>query len=109
MLTYAIEYCVILVLLFVIGYVVPAGLFHYLFFMRRSPAVEAMRIQKRRPSPQDIRREIRDSVSALLLFTVYCLIVYHAARNGATALYFGLCGAPVVVGGGGVRRHGGSA
>src|ERR1700719_4650009 len=88
MLTYAIEYCVILVLLFVTGYIVPAGLFHYLFFMRRSPAIEAMRIQKRRPSPQDIRREIRQSVSALLLFSVYCLIVYHAARNGSTALYF---------------------
>jgi hypothetical protein len=88
MLTYATEYCVIFVLLVVTAYVLPAGLFHYLLFTRRSPATEAMRIQKRRPPPQDIRREIRHSVSALLLFSVYCLIVYHAASNGATALYF---------------------
>ena len=88
MLTYATEYCVIFVLLLVTAYVLPAGLFHYLFFTRRSPATEAMRIQKRRPPPLNIRRDIRQSVSALLLFSVYSLIVYHAARNGATALYF---------------------
>ena len=88
MLTYTIEYCVIFVLLLVTAYVVPASLFHYFFFTRCSTATEAMRIQKRRPSSQDIRREIRQSVSALLLFSAYCLIVYHAARNGATALYF---------------------
>src|SRR6516162_3026041 len=79
MLTYATEYCAIFVLLLVTAYIVPAGLFHYLCFRRRSPATEASRIQKRRPRPQDIRREIRQSVSALLLFSVYCLIVYHAA------------------------------
>src|SRR6516162_3020596 len=88
MLTYATEYCVIFVLLLVTAYVVPAGLFHYLFFSRRTPATEAMRIQKRRPRPQDVRRELRHSVAAVLLFSVYCLIVYHAASNGATALYF---------------------
>src|SRR6516225_1466094 len=87
MLTYATEYCVIFLSLLVTGYLVPAGLFHYLFFSRRRPATNAMRIQKRRPRPQDIRREIRDSVS-LLLFSVYCLIIYHAAKNSATALYF---------------------
>src|SRR5436190_7085890 len=94
MLTYVIEYCVIFVLLLVIGYVVPAGLFHYLFFARRGPATEAMRIQKRRPSPQDVRREIRHSVTALLLFSVYCLIVYHAAVNGSTSLFFDFAGHP---------------
>ena len=35
MLTYATEYCVIFVLLLVTAYVVPAGLFHYLFLQRR--------------------------------------------------------------------------
>jgi lathosterol oxidase len=88
MLTYATEYCVIFVFVLVTAYVVPAGLFHYVFFTRRSPATEAMRIQKRSPRPQDIRREIRHSVSAVLLFSVYCLIVYHVARNSATTLYF---------------------
>ncbi len=94
MLTYATEYCVIFVLLLVTAYVLPAGLFHYLFFTHRSPATEAMQIQKRRPSPQDIRREIRQSVFALLLFSAYCLIVYHAAKNGGTALYFDFAGRP---------------
>src|SRR5262249_34742486 len=88
MLTYATEYCVIFLSLLVTGYVVPAGLFHCLFFSRRGPATDAMRIQKRRPRPQEMRREIRESVSALLLFSVYCLIIYHAVRKNATALYF---------------------
>ncbi|HEX4617121.1 MAG TPA: hypothetical protein VH230_14535, partial [Stellaceae bacterium] len=88
MLTYATEYCVIFVLLLVTAYLLPAGLFHYFLSTRRSPATEAMRIQKRRPPPQDIRREIRHSICALLLFSVYSLIVYHVAMNGATALYF---------------------
>jgi sterol desaturase/sphingolipid hydroxylase (fatty acid hydroxylase superfamily) len=94
MLTYAAEYFVIFVLLLVASYVVPAGLFHCLFSTLRSPATEAMRIQKRRPSAQDIRREIRQSVSALLLFSAYCLIVYHAARKGATAVYFDFAAHP---------------
>src|SRR5260370_30477492 len=94
MLTYATEYCVIFVLLLVTAYLVPAGLFHYLLFRRRNPATEAMRIQKRRPRPENISREIRQSLSALLLFSVYCLIVYHAAMNGATALYFDFGGHP---------------
>ena len=88
MLTYATEYCVIFVFVLVTAYLVPAGLFHYVFLRRHSPATEAMRIQKRWPRPQDIRREVRHSVAAVLLFSVYCLIVYHAARNGATTLYF---------------------
>ena len=88
MLTYVIEYCVIFALLLVTAYLLPAGLFHYLFLKRCSSATEAMRIQKRRPRRQDIHREIRQSVSALLLFSVYSLVVYHAAGSGATALYF---------------------
>jgi Delta7-sterol 5-desaturase len=87
MLTCVAEYCVIFVLLLISAYLVPAGLFHYLFFTRCSPATEAMRIQKRRPRPQSVRREIRASVLALLLFSAYSLMVYHAARNGATTLY----------------------
>jgi len=94
MLTYAAEYFVIFVLLLVTSYIVPAGLFHCLFSTLRGPATEAMRIQRRRPSPQDIRREIRQSVSALLLFSAYCLIVYHAARKGATAVYFDFAAHP---------------
>src|SRR5438270_12742247 len=109
MLTYTIEYCVIFVLLLVTAYVVPAGLFHYFFFTRCSTATEAMRIQKRRPSSQDIRREIRQSVSALLLFSAYCLVVYHAARNGATALYFEFAQRPWWWAAAGVRRVSGSA
>src|ERR1700733_12446997 len=84
---YAFQYCAIFLQILVISYLVPAGLFHWLFFRRRSPATEAARIQPRRPTPQDIRREIRHSLRAVVLFALYSLILYQAYKRGATAVY----------------------
>src|ERR1043166_6083370 len=84
---YVIEYAAIFLILLVVTYVVPAGLFFCLFFVRRDESTEAMRIQTRRHTPEDIRREVKDSVISLLLFSFYSLLLYQVAKTGHTALY----------------------
>ena len=87
-LTYAAEYCAIFLVLLIFGYVVPAVLFHCLFWGRRAPGSVALRIQQRLPRPGQIRDEVRHSLIALLFFALYSLIIYHLAISGATAIYF---------------------
>src|SRR5689334_2622151 len=84
---YALEYAAIFLILLLVTYVIPAGLFYWLFFVRRDESTEAMRIQTRRHTPQDIRREIKDSVISLLLFSFYSLLLYQAVKSGHTAIY----------------------
>jgi len=85
--SFAIAYATTFLVLLAVTYVLPAGLFHWLLFTRRSNATESMRIQKRRARPQDVRREIRDSVIALLFFSLYSLFLYNAFLAGKTAIY----------------------
>lgn len=87
---YLVEYAAIFSLLLIVTYLVPAGLFYCLFFLRPNDSTEAMRIQERRHTSEDVRREVIDSVTSLLLFSFYSLLLYHVAKNGHTALYFDL-------------------
>jgi lathosterol oxidase len=84
---YALEYVAIFVQILLVSYLLPAGLFHWLYFRRPTPATEAVRIQARRPAAADIRRDIRHSLLAVLLFALYSLIVLQAYKAGATAVY----------------------
>ena len=84
---YLIEYVIIFAALGIWTYLIPAGLFYWWFFMRNSSAADAMRIQERRPTAADIRREVRDSVISLLFFSFYSLFLYQACKGGQTALY----------------------
>ena len=45
---YLIEYAAIFLLLLIVAYLIPAGIFYWLFFVRRNESTEAMRIQERR-------------------------------------------------------------
>ena len=87
---YVIEYAAIFLILLIVTYLIPAGVFYCLFFVRRNDSTEAMRIQERRHTSKDVRREVIDSLISLLLFSFYSLLLYHVAKNGHTALYFDL-------------------
>jgi lathosterol oxidase len=84
---YLAEYLTIFVVLLFLTYLIPAGIFHWLFFVRASNATDAMRIQQRRPTSDDIRREVKDSLTSLLLFSFYSLLVYQAYKKGYTSIY----------------------
>ena len=77
---YLTEYAAIFLLLLIVAYVLPAGIFYWLFFVRRNKSTEAMRIQERRHTSADVRREVKDSLISLLLFSFYSLLLYQAAR-----------------------------
>lgn len=84
---YLLEYIVAFFFLLIWTYLIPAGVFHWLFFVRPNQETDARRIQKRRNSPEDVRREVKDSIVSLLLFSFYTVPVYHAYKNGHTAIY----------------------
>jgi sterol desaturase/sphingolipid hydroxylase (fatty acid hydroxylase superfamily) len=55
--------------------------------MRRNETNEEMRIQERRPTFADIRRELKDSFYSLVLFSAYSVFLYDAYQAGHTAIY----------------------
>lgn len=81
--------------LLVFGYVIPAGLFHWLIDVRRDTALGARRIQARHPRPEDIQREVRHSLIALLLFAAYGVLLFKAYEAGLTAVYWDTASYPL--------------
>ncbi len=81
-------YGAIFLTLLVLGYLLPAGLFHWLIYIRQDPMMVAGRIQARRHRPEDVRREVRHSLISLLLFSAYCVVLLKAYENGLTAIYW---------------------
>lgn len=80
------QFAVILVFLSVIGYLLPAGLYHWLYLA--SSKHEADRIQARRARPKDIRREVRDSAISLVLFSLYAVGLWQLVKAGYSAVYY---------------------
>lgn len=88
-------YAIVLLSLTVLGYLIPAGVLHWLIYVRQDPSVVAGRIQARRHRPEDIRREVRDSIISLLLFSAYCVALLKAYEGGFTSIYWDLTRYPL--------------
>ncbi len=84
----AVEYLVFFTIILVAGYLLPAGLFHCIFFRTGIEGVDARRIQQRTPTRASVRHEIRHSLVSVALFAVYATITWQAVKAGATAMYF---------------------
>lgn len=93
--TLAGTYAAVFLALLIFGYLVPAGLFHWLIDVRRAPSVVAERIQSRRPRPGDVRREIRHSLVSLALFAAYGVVLIEAHDAGLSALYWDVSSYPL--------------
>lgn len=89
------SYVGVFLVLLVLGYLIPAGLFHWLIHIRQQQAIVAERIQDRRPSTDDVRREVRHSVVSLLLFAAYAVALLEAYKAGFTALYWDVTAYPL--------------
>ena len=81
--------------LLVWAYLVPAGLLHLIVAARPAPQIEAARIQRRRPEPGEVAREVRESLAALVLFALYSVALLAAYRAGRTAIYWNLSDYPL--------------
>ena len=74
------EFTAFFLFVLVYGYLVPAGLFYYLYHVRQDPRKERLRIQQLRPTGRQIRREIKMSLVTVLIFAVMATAVYQLCR-----------------------------
>jgi lathosterol oxidase len=84
---YAKVYVVLFSLILAFFYAIPTSLFYWFFFIRKSPRIESLRIQRRLPTAKSIRREIKSSVKSMLMFSLFALGMYEAWRLGYTKVY----------------------
>jgi sterol desaturase/sphingolipid hydroxylase (fatty acid hydroxylase superfamily) len=68
-------------------YAIPASIAFTVFWIWKWDALEHRRIQRRRPSRNAFRREIRYSISTALVFSLIGLATYHLARLGVLHVY----------------------
>ena len=74
----------------VLGYLLPAGYFYYAYWVRQSEHTRQLRIQQREPTRGQIRREIRMSVVAIMVFAVMATGVFQLYKGGKTAIYLNI-------------------
>ena len=74
--------------LLVAAYLVPAGVLHWIVAVRPTPEIETARIQRRRPRREDVRREVRQSLAALVFFALYSVALLAAYRAGRALVYW---------------------
>lgn len=82
-----VEFIGVFLFILVLGYLVPAGQFYYAYYVRRNPSKEQLRIQDRRPSREQVRREIRMSVISIVIFAVMGTGLVQLYKAGMTGIY----------------------
>jgi lathosterol oxidase len=87
MLTVVLEFLAIFAFILVAGYVLPAGSFYIRYYVRKTPEKEALRIQQRRPTRDQIKREVLLSLSTVAIFSVGATILFELYKPGHTAIY----------------------
>jgi sterol desaturase/sphingolipid hydroxylase (fatty acid hydroxylase superfamily) len=84
---FLVEFVAIFLFILVFGYLLPAGWFYYLYYVRPDPAKEQQRIQQRRPTPGQIQRELKLSLLTILVFAVMATALFQLYKQGMTAIY----------------------
>lgn len=69
------------------GYFLPAGQFYYLYQVRKVAKWEALRIQQKRPTSSQIRREIWMSIRSVLIFAIGSTVLLEMYKAGLTNIY----------------------
>jgi lathosterol oxidase len=82
------QFLIILFIVLVPGYLIPAGQYYWRFQRHPRPADEPQRVQKtRRPSKGQIRREVRLSLVSCVIFAVMGTILWRMFRADQTSIY----------------------
>lgn len=84
-----VEFVAIFAIVLVLGYLVPAGAYYWLFHVRAADR-QLEPIQQRRATAKDIRREIRLSLSTVLIFAIMSTLLYQLYKAGHTSIYWRL-------------------
>jgi lathosterol oxidase len=81
-------YGLIFFLLILFYYFLPAGIWYYIFFIRKRESWKHMRVQKHFPKEKQILREIRYSILSVAIFSLVGLGLVLSIQNGQTLMYF---------------------
>jgi sterol desaturase/sphingolipid hydroxylase (fatty acid hydroxylase superfamily) len=84
---FLIEFLALFSFISILGYAVPAGIYYWLYHVRKSENKEHLRIQDRRPTRAGIHREIRLSVISIFIFSVMGAVLVEFYRAGWTSIY----------------------
>jgi lathosterol oxidase len=87
MLMLFLEFLACFAFILILGYLLPAGHFYYKYHLRPDPNHERHPIQERRPTPDQIRREIKLSVQTVAIFAVGATILLELYKAGMTSIY----------------------
>jgi lathosterol oxidase len=87
MLTVLLEFLAFFTFILILGYILPAGSFYIRYHLRKSPVKESLRIQDRRPTRDQIKREVLLSLSTVTIFSIGSTILFELYKAGHTAIY----------------------
>lgn len=82
------QYLVILALILVGYYLLPAGTAYWLFYIFRKEQWKRLHIQQRYPSRRTILREIKWSLLSVAILSFFTLLLYRWVQLGYTKMYF---------------------
>ena len=68
-------------------YLIPAGVFYYLFYLRNTDYERVTRIQNKKPTKESIKREIVNSMISVAFYTIMTILLYEAWKLGYTKVY----------------------
>jgi len=87
MLTITLEFLAFFLFILIPGYILPAGYFYWQYHVRKNPEHEALRIQDRRPTRDQIKREWKLSLSTITIFAAMSTVLFELYKAGHTAIY----------------------
>lgn len=76
--------------LLMVYYFVPVCIYYYIFFIRNKEKWKHLKIQQKYPGSDQIRREIKYSISSLVIFSFAGLLIYESAIRNYTMMYFNI-------------------
>jgi sterol desaturase/sphingolipid hydroxylase (fatty acid hydroxylase superfamily) len=85
---FLVEFLALFSFILILGYVVPAGAYYWLYHVRKSAKKEHLRIQNRRPTREGIVREVRLSVVSIFIFSVMGVALFEFYKAGWTSIYW---------------------
>lgn len=88
-----IELAVIFAVILVLGYLLPAGHAYYKYYIRH--ADPQARIQRRQPTPEGIRREIKLSLVTICIFAIMATGLFQLYKAGWTQIYVPITAYPL--------------
>ena len=71
-------------------YFLPVIIFYYILYVRNKTKWLPLKIQKKQPGNEQMRRELKLSLIALAIFSVAVFFMYEASMRGYTRVYFNI-------------------